>query len=211
MALSVRITPIRRDLDVMFKQGIGDKAQSAILAAFALEKIEEAKAQNKQALGVVPPYKIYVDGRQGAPLESVKPNGVIRVEFQLVNEALAWIFEQLQKHSPVLTGRYANSHELFADGIQVDNPNMAPPAEEYVFLNTQPYARKIEGDLSREPSSKQAPEGVYEAVATLAQAKFSRIGKIRFSYRTPIGGQIAGGRVGDRSTRRTPAIIVTLR
>jgi len=211
VGLSVRITPVRRDLDVMFKQGIGDKAQSAILAKFALEKIEEAKTQNKQALGVVPPYKIYVDGRQGAPLESVKPNGTIRVEFQLVNEALAWIFEQLQKHSPVLTGRYANSHELFADGAQVDNPNAAPPAEEYVFLNTQPYARKIEGDLSREPSSKQAPEGVYEAVATLAQARFSRIGKIRFSYRTPIGGQIVGGRVGDRSTRRTPAIIVTLR
>ena len=211
MALSVRITPIRRDLDVMFKQGIGDKAQSAILATFALEKIEEAKAQNKQALGVVPPYKTYVDGREGAPLESVKPNGTIRVEFQLINEALAWIFEQLQRHSPVLTGRYANSHELFADGAQVDNPNAVPPAEEYVFLNTQPYARKIEGDLSREPSSKQAPEGVYEAVATLAQQKFGKIGKIRFSYRTPIGGQIAGGRVGDRSARRTPAIIVTLR
>jgi len=211
VGLSVRITPVRRDFDVMLKQGIGDKAQSAILAKFALEKIEEAKAQNKQALGVVPPYKIYVDGRQGAPLESVKPNGTIRVEFQLVTEALAWIFEQLQKHSPVLTGRYANSHELFADGAQVDNPNAAPPAEEYVFLNTQPYARKIEGDLSREPSSKQAPEGVYEAVATLAQQKFGKIGKIRFSYRTPIGGQIAGGRVGDRSTRRTPAIIVTLR
>ncbi len=211
MGLSVRITPIRRDLDVMFKQGIGDKAQSALLATFALEKIEEAKAQNKQVLGVVPPYKIYVDGRQGAPLESVKPNGVIRVEFQLVNEALAWIYEQLQKHSPVLTGQYANSHELFADGAQVANPNAAPPAEEYVFLNTQPYARKIEGDLSREPSSKQAPQGVYEAVATLAQSKFSRLGKIRFSYRTPIGGQIAGGRVGDRSKRRTPAIIVTLR
>jgi len=212
VGLSVRITPVRRDLDVMFKQGIGDKAQSAILATFALEKIEEAKQQNKQALGVVPPYKIYVDGRQGAPLTSVKPDGVIRVEFQLVIEALAWIFEQLQRHSPVLTGQYANSHELFADGIQVDNPNMAPPAEEYVFLNTQPYARKIEGDLSREPSSKQAAEGVYEAVATLAQGKFgSRLAKIRFSYRTPIGGQIAGGPVGDRSTRRTPAIIVTLR
>jgi hypothetical protein len=211
VALSIRLTPIRRDLDVMFRQGIGDKAQSAILATFALEKIEEAKAQNKQALGVVPPYKIYVDGRQGAPLESVKPNGVIRVEFQLVTEAIAWIHQQLAMHSPVLTGRYANSHELFADGVQTDNPNNAPPAEEYVFLNTQPYARKIEGDLSREPSSKQAPEGVYEAVATLAQQTFGRIGKIRFSYRTPIGGQIAGGKVGDRSKLRTPAIIVTLR
>ena len=80
-----------------------------------------------------------------------------------------------------------------------------------MFLNTQPYARKIEGDLSREPSSKQAPEGVYEAVATLAQRRFGNVAMIRFSYRTPIDGAIAGGRMGDRSTRRTPAIIVRLR
>ena len=51
------------------------------------------RQQNKQALGVVPPYKTYVDGREGAPLASVKPDGIIRVEFQLVNEALAWIYQ----------------------------------------------------------------------------------------------------------------------
>src|SRR4029077_2831238 len=174
MALSVRITPIRRDLDVMFKQGIGDKAQSAILAAFALEKIEEAKAQNKQALGVVPPYKTYVDGREGVPLESVKPNGVIRVEFELVSEALAWIYQQLETHSPRLTGHYASSHVLFADGQEVSDVNNPPPAEEYVFVNTTPYARKIEGNKGRPPSSPQAPDGVYQAVATLAR-KFSNV------------------------------------
>src|SRR5580765_3493634 len=179
MALSVRITPIRRDLDVMFKAGIGDKAQSAILAAFALEKIDEAKAQNKRALGVVPPYKIYVDGRQGAPLESVKPNGVIRVEFQLVSQVLAWIYQQLETHSPRLTGHYASSHVLFADGQEVSATN-PPPAEEYVFVNTTPYARKIEGTKTKPPSSPQAPDGVYQAVATLAR-QFSKTAKVTFS------------------------------
>ena len=182
-----------------------------MLAAFAAETIEEAKQQNKQVLGVVPPYEVYVDGREGAPLASVKPDGIIRAEFQLVNEALAWISTQLQIHSPVLTGRYAKSHELFADGVETENPNAAPPAEEYVFLNTQPYARKIEGDQDEAAIVPQAPDGVYQAVATLAQRRFGNVAKITFSYRTAIGGEIIGGKAGDRSELRNPAIIVRLR
>jgi hypothetical protein len=177
-----------------------------MLAAFAAETIAEASAQNKQVLGVVPPHEIFVDGREGAPLTSVKPDGVIRVEYELVNEALAWINTQLQLHSPVLTGRFAKSHELFADGVDTENPNAAPPAEEYVFINIQPYARKIERG-----QSSQAPDGVYQAVATLAQRRFGNVAKITFSYRTPIGGKLIGGRKGDRSDLRNPAIIVSLR
>ena len=154
-------------------------------------------------------YDIYVDNREGAPLTSVKPDGVIRAEFQLVNEALAWINTQLQMHSPVLTGRYAKSHELFADGVDTENPNAAPPAEEYVFLNIQPYARKIED--KRGHCRSQAPDGVYQAVATLAQRRFGNVAKITFSYRTAIGGEIIGGKAGDRSELRNPAIIVRLR
>jgi len=206
MALQTRVQPIVRDLELIQRQDLGAKAQSAVLAAFAAESIEDAKQQNKRVLGVVPPYDVYVDGREGAPLESVKPNGVIRAEFQLVNEALAWISTQLQMHSPVLTGRYAKSHELFADGVDTENPNNAPPAEEYVFLNTQPYSRKIERG-----QSPQAPDGVYQAVATLAQRRFGNVARISFSYRTAIGGDIIGGRAGDRSNLRNPAIIVRLR
>ena len=198
--------PIARDLELQMAQGLGPKARSAMLAAFAAQAIEDAKQQNKRMLGVVPPYDVYVDGREGAPLTSVKPDGTIRAEFQLVNEALVWINTQLQMHSPVLTGRYAKSHELFADGVDTENPNAAPPAEEYVFLNTQPYSRKIERG-----QSPQAPDGVYQAVATLAQRRFGNVAKITFSYRTAIGGDIIGGRAGDRSKLRNPAIIVRLR
>lgn len=194
MALKTRVQPIVRDLELFQSLDLGPKARSAMLAAFAAETIEEAKAQNKQALGAVPPYEVFVDGREGAPLTSVKPDGTIRAEFQLVNEALAWISTQLQMHSPVLTGRFAKSHELFADGVDTENPNVAPPAEEYVFINTQPYARKIERGMS-----PQAPDGVYQAVATLAQRRFGNVAKITFSYRTVAGGE------------RNPAIIVRLR
>jgi len=206
MALQTRIQPLGREFELFLSEDLGPKARSAALAAFAAETIEEAKQANKQVLGVVPPYEVFVDGQEGVPLTSVKPDGVIRAEFELVNEALAWINTQLQMHSPVLSGRYAKSHELFADGIDTENPNVAPPAEEYVFLNIQPYARKIERGLS-----PQAPDGVYQAVATLAQRRFGNVAKITFSYRTAISGDIIGGRAGDRSELRNPAIIVRLR
>ena len=197
MALQTRVQPIVRDVELMAREDLGPKARSAMLAAFAAETIEEAKAQNKQVLGVVPPYDVYVDGREGAPLTEVKPDGVIRAEFQLVNEVLDWIYQQLETHSPRLTGHYASSHVLFADGIETSVTNPAP-AEEYVFVNTTPYARKIEGTKGRPPSSPQAPDGVYQAVATLAR-KFSNVAKVTFSYRTVADGE------------RNPAIIVRLR
>jgi hypothetical protein len=194
VGLTTRVQPLVQDVNLMMREDLGAKGRSALLAGFALEAINDAAQQNKQALGVVPPYDIYVDGQEGAQLTSVKPDGVIRAEFHLVFDVLAWIATQLQTHSPVLTGRYAKSHELFADGAEVGDPDHAPPADEYVFTNIQPYARKIERG-----KSSQAPDGVYQAVATLAQSRFGNIAKITFSYRTVIGGE------------RNPAIIVRLR
>jgi hypothetical protein len=199
MALKTRVQPISRDLELFLSEDLGPKARSAMLASFAAETIEEAKTQNKRVLGVVPPYEVYVDGREGAALTSVKPDGVIRAEFELVNEALAWIYQQLETHSPRLTGHYASSHVLFADGTET-SVNAPAPAQEYVFVNTTPYARKLEGDkkTGRPPSSPQAPDGVYQAVATLAR-KFSNVAKVSFAYQTVAGGE------------RNPAIIVRLR
>ena len=197
MALKTRVQPIGKDFELFLSENLGPKARSAMLAAFAAETIEEAKTQNKQVLGAVPPYEVFVDGREGAPLASVKPDGVIRAKFELVNEALTWIYQQLEMHSPRLTGQYASSHVLFADGTETSATNPAP-AQEYVFVNTTPYARKIEGTKTRPPLSPQAPDGVYQAVATLAQ-KFSNVAKVTFSYRTVAGGE------------RNRAIIVRLR
>jgi len=199
VAVTARIQPISRDLELMMEASLGPKARSAMLAAYAAEAIADAAQQNKRALGVVPPYEVYVDGAEGAPLTSVKPDGVIRAEFGLgiLNEALLWINTQLQKHSPVLTGHYVSSHEFFADGREASINNI-PLAQEYTFVNTVPYARKIEGDKSRRPLSPQAPDGVYQVVAKLAR-RFGNIADISFTYQEVIGGE------------RNPAIVIKLR
>jgi hypothetical protein len=204
MPISARVQSIDRDIDLMLNASLSPAAQSAVFAEFAGEQIEQAKATNKSVLGRIPRYTVSVDGREGAALASVKPNGVVVVEFELLNDTLAWIADQLITHSPVVTGKYQKSHSLFADGIEIEIGAVIPPAEEYVFINTQPYARKIELG-----SSSQAPQGVYQVVAVLARRRFGNIAKISFAYRAPFGGRFLTARQGgNKAQNRQPAIIV---
>lgn len=199
MPVSITIEPINRDIELMLDESFSPEAQSAMLAEFADTQIEEAKQVDAVVLGYVPRVTVSVDGVVGAPLKSVKPDGVVVAEFELVGEALRWIYQQLRTHSPVSHGRdpdpnieYLDSHKLFADGVEVDVAGVIPSAREFVFVNTTPYAHKIELG-----ASSQAPDGVYQAVAVLAGAKFPDF-EIRFDYRA-IG-----------SSAHMPAVVVTL-
>lgn len=205
MAVSTRIQPIARDIDVMLG-GLKGPDASKLFAEFAAAEIADAKESNRSILGRVPPFKIFVDGKQGASLESVRADGTISVEFELVGDVLTWISAMLQQHSPVKSGRYKRSHILLADGSEVAVSDQVPIAREYVFINTMPYARKIERG-----SSSEAPDGVYQAVALLARSRFGNIAKISFGFRTVIGGGIVTGPRGNRASNRNPAVIVGLR
>lgn len=204
--LRTRVETIDRDIDLLLRDDLSPAARSRTLAEFAERTIAEASQTNRRILGRDPIKTVYVDGRAGAPLTSVRPDGEIVAEFDVFSDALAWIGAQLERHSPKRSGRYSRSHDLFADGREIPIGSQVPLAEEYVFINTLPYARKIEIG-----QSSQAPDGVYQAVATLARRKFGNVGRVSFSYRTAMGGAIVGGRAGNRSAGRYPAIIVTLR
>lgn len=216
MTVRTRVEPIDQDIAFIVAEDLSPKARSMMLAAFAREQINEARDTNRKILGRAPLYTVAVDGKQGAPLESVRPDGFVLAEFELFEDVLIWIADQLEIHSPRKTGRYIRGHTAFADGVAIDvgtraGNRRAPVASEYAFVNIVPYARKIERG-----QSSQAPDGVYQVLATLARRRFGNIAKISFSYRTAISSQsntanrgtIVGGRAGDRSEQRNPAIIV---
>lgn len=205
MALKTRVDPIDRDIELMLSEELSEKAQSRVFAEFAGAQIADARNTNRQILGRLPRETVTVDGRQGAPLDTVRPDGVIIAEFQLFDDVLIWIADQLEKHSPIKTGRFRKNNTLFADGIETQVGSKLPDAEEFVFTNTLPYTRKIERG-----QSSQAPDGVFQVVATLAQRRFGNVAKVTFSYRTALGGMFIGGREGDRSDQRNPAIIVRM-
>jgi len=218
MAIRTRIEPIDRSVVLAIRQGEDPRERSRKLAMYAQKHLEEAQEQNRLALGFVPPHETYVDGRRGAPMESVKPDGVIVSEFEVMADMFGYIDLLLITHSPVKSGRYRRSHLLLADGVEIDpsSPQL-PDADEYVYINAQPYSRKIERGLS-----SQAPEGVYEAVAALAAKRFGNLARIRFSFRSLLGGAVGdwasktkmptksrkGAKRRDWLTRQ-PAIVIT--
>lgn len=225
MSVTISIEPLGKDIDGIIAEMLSPKARSTILAGAAREALAEADAQNQAVLGKKPPHTTTVDGSEGASEDQVRPDGVIVYEFAIIDDLFAWIVGQLQKASPVRSGRFAHSFVLFADGNEIDPNGVIPPASEYAFLNTQPYARKIEAGRS-----PLVPNGVFEAVAALARAKFGRQqAKISFGYRSLQGGAIgdwaktasarrlaAHGRGGSAARHtewltRSPAIIVTLK
>lgn len=193
--VSTRIQPIDRDLRAIVDQELSPKAQSAALAQYAREQLVEAQAQNRSALGAVPVHETFVDGRASERLDDVKPDGTIVFVFELLDEVLDWIGEMLVTQSPVLTGRYANSHMLFAGGVDATGRGVVN-AEEFTFANTMPYARKIERGLS-----PQAPDGVYEAVAAMAAGRFGNIATIFFTYRAVFGMNVVNGDLAASSGR----------
>ena len=193
MAVKTRVDPIGQTFQVLLDESLGPKARSQALAQFAREQRDQAKAQNARVLGKAPPVQTFVDGREGASEDSVRPdNGQIVYEFALIGEAVSYIIEQLQTHHPPQekTGRFAHSFQVFADGELVTDLKNPPAAMEYSFFNTQPYARKIERWYR-----------VAEAVTALARGKYGNLAKITFGYRAATGGT---GSIGSwaRSSRR---------
>lgn len=179
----VRLHAFSRDLKVIVERTLTRQARQGLAAEMGRRVLAEAQAQNARALGSVPAHETFVDGRRSTDLESVNPDrGEIVFRFNLATDVFSWIDEQLILHSPIgdtpKSPEYNRSHIFFADGDQTD-PTGGASGETFIFLNTVPYARKIERGLS-----KQAPDGVYEVVATLAAQRFGNIARITFGYRS---------------------------
>lgn len=190
--LKVRIEPVDRAIKLALDETAGPQARSKAIATFARRALKESQDHNARILGYVPDHETYVDGRRGAVEESVKPDGRIVYEFDLLNDIFAWIGEQLVKMAPVGTsgdrrpghpGAFRNSFLFFADDALVEPSASLPEANEYTFISPLPYARKLERGYS-----DQAPDGVFEVVAKAARSRYKGQATIRFTYRSMQGG-----------------------
>lgn len=178
----MRIEPLTRQIAVFLKDIQSPQAKSARLAQVARDGIADIRKSNAAISGGrdLPP-EVTVDGRRDAPLESVRPDGMIVAQFDPLRNVLEWIGEALVQASPVLTGKYQRSHVLLVDGVEHDPVAEIPAGNLYRFVNRQPYASVIEPRGPAPGQSPQAPEGVYMAVAAVAQKRFGGVAKISFS------------------------------
>jgi hypothetical protein len=191
------------DLDIaaLIEEDLSPDAQSAQLADFAQRQLADAEKVNAAPLGFTPQHTVAVDGVPGASEDRARPDGEIVYTFDLMPDVFAWIAAELEAFAPVRSGRFKLSFAFFVDGIAADPAGEIPEGREFVFLSSVLYAGKIEGE-HKSPESRQAPNGVFEAVAALAQMRFPQL-DISFSYRESFGGAAT-------SIKDTPAIIIAL-
>jgi len=154
--------------------------------------------------------------------QQVKPFG--KIEFLArpdMAAAVYWALTELQKKSPVKTGRYASSHVVMLNGAEIQGNiwqalRNVKDGDRVQIVNVQPYAKKIEGRKgSRKRGlsavaglSKQAPRGVYERV--VLPELIQRYGKsffFDFKYVTlstgvKVWGYIGGGRHKSKTLNR---------
>lgn len=192
MAAVVKIDPIEKLTTVSLVKSLSEPEQRRIAGRIARQDIEWAKQVNRQVLGRIPPYFTTVDGRQGAPLESVRLNGgQVITEFELIGDLLVWIMTTLIERSPHTSGEYKRGHRLFADGQEVDpTVDPSPAINEFVFLNIVPYARRLE--VGKTKSGRdfliQVPNRIYERTARDARSRFGNVASIKSVFREPLGG-----------------------
>lgn len=141
-----------------------------------------ARSEAARLLGPSTQYRQFVDGREGAPLESVKFAGRIVFSVNPIGDVIDWIYRQLVQDSPIGPNtpphlHYFQDHQLYINGERVAPGITKIPADTVAtIVDGRDYAAKIERGLS-----VQAPDGVYEIVAVAARRRFSNV-KIIFDY-----------------------------
>lgn len=192
-----KVAAIFREAELSFAAHVSPRTRSRKLAEYALDRITEAKRQNAGPSGELAAHRQIVDGQEGAPLISVKPDGVIIARFNLLAEVLDWIAGELVRNSPVLSGRFRQSHVLYIDGDPHEPGTPYPEGSDYAFMNVQPYARKIE-----KGHSKKVPDGLYEGLSVAANQRFGNIAVVGFSWRSLQGAAALDGWAGKSKMQR---------
>ena len=159
---------------------------------------------------------VVTDGMPRRDYLQVKPFG--RIEFAArtsMAEAVRWALTELQKKSPVLTGRYASSHTVMINGAEVQGNiwvamRNVQPTDRVQIVNPRPYARKIEGATAnkrtgrgkRAALSRQARSGVYRVVLRALVNRFGKALFFDFKYVNLNTGIKVWGKRGTRRVQR---------
>lgn len=132
------------DLRVFVKDKLPQQAQEALEQA-ALTHKAKVEAEQAARAGVKPMVTAVVDGVRNAPLNTVKPNGVVLLDWNYLQEAVLVTVGYLRRHGPEIGGDWkrAISVEVGERWVDPTAPIPKDATEAFVFVNV-PYARRLE-------------------------------------------------------------------
>ncbi|AWK90347.1 hypothetical protein [Azospirillum thermophilum] len=229
------VRAFQRQLSLFIDRTLSPAAQSRRLAEVARRERDALIAAGRAS----PSYRWWVDGREGAPEDTVAPagGGQIVYRFSSLGAVTAFALEFLIARSPPRsaapinpkTGKTAHYRDGFYVGVNgrfipasVFEPGAVPPGAEIVIGNTQPYSRKVDVQLVGHQSlTFSVPPGLFDAAAKAIAARYGDFVTVKRVYTMRFPGQylLRAEQVTNkgRSRRRlgkpveSPALIITSR
>lgn len=189
--------------------GLQPDAIRALLAKTARQALAEA-----QAAGEAPEsYVRVVNGRVGAPEESVEPPGPIVYLFSWLSDVATYALAFAEERSPVRSGRFKKSWFVMVNGRRVSSLANIPPDAEVIITNDQPYSRKIETGHMR----MRVPPGIVEDARQAVMRRFGNIIVAQKRFINLAGAYVLKTNRQGKKDRRAgreltyPALVVTSR
>lgn len=160
--------------------GISEDAIARQLASFAKTELARVIQSGEGS----PNFTRYVNGREGAPEESVEPGngrmpGPIFYQFAWWSEIITDALRELVKRSPRKSGRYASSFVVLSDQRPVNGYGDLPGSAEVIIFNAQPYTRKIEVGAM----TMNVPPRQFDATTAVLRRKYGSQGAFRIEHR----------------------------
>lgn len=199
-----RIAAFDRAVDAVIKE-FGDHVQQA-LAEVVQEELDRVVREDRPS-----GYEQSIDGVAGKAIAEIEPFGRAVFRFSYHVEIIAFALEILRALSPVKSGDYKHSHDVFINGEQTSDFRSVPYGATIAIASTLPYARRLEVPTkwrkgpnkgqkrgwSLQAQVPQPSDSIYKhAVATLNR-RYGNIMKATYAW-------VDAGDDGDR----VPAIIL---
>jgi len=189
-----------RSIRLFINDNLTPQARSRALANFARQDVARLQREGRAALS----FTVFVDGRENASLESVRPDGRIVYRFNGLSESVAFALGFLLARSPVLSGAYRKSWFVLVDGLLWRRDFQDIPAgAEVSIVNTQPYHNRRKAGTSRK---RGAYVSIVEAARQETMKRFPGVFAERVFLELPSGpapapykmrgGMVNAGRVG---------------
>jgi len=197
--------------------------------------VATAKSEHAKIMAADPrpvTFKRFVDGREGAPEETVKGDGTILYNYPRIALVAEYALEVLRENSPIGAGddphpgAYRDSHTLFFNGKVVGVEEIAAAwkmGDEVAISSLVPYARKIE--VGSGHIKVNGGYQVYLKSQKTVAKRYGNMAKIYMTFRPISGGDtalerwasatkiVSGGRHPgskgyDEWTRRQPTLLI---
>ncbi|MBY0335058.1 MAG: hypothetical protein K2X11_00485 [Acetobacteraceae bacterium] len=209
-----------RSVDVFVSRDLSDAERARALAEAAEEGTRELIAAGRAS----PRFTREVDGVEGRPATSVRPDGVIVDRFSHLAEVIVFALAFLRERSPQRTGRFRSSFFLgistqrgtdgrFVPAERFNPAALGPEVEELIISNEEPYARKVDVQLVGGRRLRfSVPAGLYEDAARQVKRRFGNFVDCYRRYTVRFPGQYVlreGQKAGKPVESR--ALVISLR